>query len=132
MSIKLKVEIKGDEKLAKNLEDSSNITDPTHKFLQVLTKEVVGKVTRFSPVETGNLRARWKQSVKTEGKRMFGVVSNDVIYAKPLEMSAKKPKKPHAPEEQIPFLEPAVEWVKKNMDIYVKDLKKDIDKEYKP
>jgi len=138
MSIRLKVEVTGDKKLSENLEDSKNITDPTHKFLQTLTKEVVGKVTRFTPVETGLLRATWKQSVKTEGSRMFGVVSNDTVYAKTLELAKRsdgtsyRPKKPAAPEEQIPFLAPAVEWVKKNMDIYAKDLKKDIEKEFKP
>jgi hypothetical protein len=127
MAVGMKVHITGDKQLEKKFKDEKRIKKPMAKFLEIISREIKDQAAVNSPVETGTLQGSWAAKVLTHSNPMSAVISNDTIYALPLEFSGKRPRGSGI----IPFFRPAINAVLNRLGNRGKQLGVDIEKEYK-
>ena len=124
------VVVKGMQGLSQKLNDTSRIKQPQNDFLSRVAIDIRRKSAENSPVATGNLKNSWAYKINTSRKE--ATVGTPLGYARPLEFGVRSDGSPYRPRGVgiIPFFEPAVQVVKRDIGRYVKIMGKEIEKEY--
>ena len=124
------VVVKGMQGLSQKLNDTSRIKQPQNDFLSRVAIDIRRKSAENSPVATGNLKNSWAYKINTSRKE--ATVGTALGYARAVEFGVRSDGSPYRPRGVgiIPFFEPAVQVVKRDIGRYGKIMGKEIEKEY--